>query len=123
MWCVPALDEQYIERMNRVLELYEKPIHPALPVVCLDEKSVELHEASRLNYRTSQGVLLRDHEYIRKGTANLFVMTEPKAGKHFVRVSRRRTRKEFAKTLKYLSERYPEATTIYLVMDNLNNPR
>jgi len=120
MWCIPALDADYIKRMNRILELYERPIHPQLPVVCLDEKSVELHEDKRPTRTTKRGIRLKDHEYVRKGTANLFVMTEPKQGRHYVRITRRRTRRDFAKTLKYLASRYPEVTTIFLVMDNLN---
>lgn len=120
MWCVPVLDNEYLERMTTVLELYEVPVHPDIPVVCLDEKSVELHEDSRPSTTTRKGIRLKDYEYVRRGTANLFVMTEPKNGRHFVRVTRRRTRRDFAETLKYLESKYPKATTIYLVMDNLN---
>ena len=37
MWCVPALDAAYVDRMEDVLDLYEKPYRPVEPVVCLDE--------------------------------------------------------------------------------------
>ena len=47
MWCVPELDEDYICKMEDVLETYEKPYHPAEPVVCLDEKPVTLHAEGR----------------------------------------------------------------------------
>ena len=43
MWCVAELDEEYIEKMEGVLETYEQPYDPAEPVVCLDEKPVTLH--------------------------------------------------------------------------------
>ena len=43
MWNVPELTEQYVERMEAVPETYERPLDPAEPVVCLDEKSVTLH--------------------------------------------------------------------------------
>ena len=119
MWCVPTLDDTFKERMFDVLGLYEKPYDPQLPVVCLDEKSVELHDERHQPFRSRSGVR-RDHEYVRRGTANIFMLTEPKGGRHYVRVSARRTRKEFAECLKWLSRRYPNAITIHLVMDNLN---
>jgi hypothetical protein len=43
MWCVAELNPEYIERMEDVLAVYEKPYNPAEPVVCLDEKPVSLH--------------------------------------------------------------------------------
>jgi len=105
--------------MMQVLDLYERDYDPRLPVVCLDEKSVELHDERHLPLKSRSGVR-RDHEYVRQGTANLFMLTEPKGGKHYVRVSARRTRKEFAQCLQWLARRYRDAITIYLVMDNLN---
>ena len=43
MWSVPELTEEYITRMEDILETYEKPHDPKEPVICLDEKSVTLH--------------------------------------------------------------------------------
>lgn len=105
--------------MFEVLDLYEQEFDPALPVVCLDEKSLELHDERFEPIRSRSGTR-RDHEYIRRGTANIFMLTEPKGGRHYVRVSPRRTRTEFAQCLKWLARRYPDAITIHLVMDNLN---
>lgn len=119
MWCVPTMDEAFKARMFDVLDLYEQEYDPLLPVVCLDEKSVELHDERYQPIKSRSGTR-RDHEYIRRGTANIFMLTEPKGGKHYVRVTPQRTRKEFAQCLKWLSRRYPDALTIHLVMDNLN---
>lgn len=119
MWCVPTLDDEYKARMCDVLDLYERPVDPQLPVVCLDEKSVELHDDKRPPIRSRSG-LRRDHEYIRRGTANIFMLTEPKGGRHYARITRRRTRRDFAHCLRWLQARYPNAITIHLVMDNLN---
>ena len=119
MWCVPTLDATYKEKMFDVLDLYEQDHDPSLPVVCLDEKSVELHDERHPPMRSRSGVR-RDHEYVRKGTANIFMLTEPKGGKHYVRVTSRRTRTDFAHCIQWLSTRYPDAITIHLVMDNLN---
>jgi hypothetical protein len=112
MWCVPALDDDYLRAMDDVLETYERPLHDRIPVVCLDEKCVELRADTRAPRTTSNGVVLRDYEYERCGTANVFVMTEPKAGRHFARATKRRTRRDFAETLKFLADRYPKALTI-----------
>jgi len=43
MWCVAELNEEYVAKMEDVLETYEKPCNPEEPVVCLDEKPVTLH--------------------------------------------------------------------------------
>jgi len=32
MWCVPKLDEEYIKRMEEVLDVYEMPYNPEVPV-------------------------------------------------------------------------------------------
>ena len=37
MWCVAELNEDYIAKMEDVLETYEQPYDPQQPVVCLDE--------------------------------------------------------------------------------------
>lgn len=119
MWCIPTITPQFLERMFELLELYEQEYDPKLPVVCMDEKCVELRGDVRKPLRT-KGCTYRDHEYQRQGTANVFVMTEPKGGKHYGRVTKRRTSRDFAGALKFLAARYPEATTIHLVMDNLS---
>lgn len=119
MWCIPTIDDEYTARMHDILDLYERSHDPKLPVVCLDEKSLELHGEKHRPIRTRSAVL-RDHEYIRHGTANIFMITEPKGGRHYVRLTTQRTRKDFAHCLKWLASRYPDAVTIHLVMDNLN---
>jgi hypothetical protein len=40
---VADLDDDYIAKMEDVLETYEQPYDPQQPVVCLDEKPVTLH--------------------------------------------------------------------------------
>lgn len=105
--------------MTQVLDLYERPYDPLLPVVCFDEKCVDLHGETRKPL-LKKGCKLVDYEYIRHGTANIFMMTEPKGGKHLARVTDRRTREDFATCLKWLEGQYKDAITIHLVMDNLN---
>src|SRR5215204_2555583 len=43
MWVVADLDDDYIAKMEDVLEVYERPYDPQQPVVCVDEKPVTLH--------------------------------------------------------------------------------
>jgi transposase len=119
MWCIPEITPEYKARMNEVLSLYERAYDPLLPVVCFDEKSVELHGEKRKPL-LKKGCKLVDSEYTRHGTSNIFMMTEPKGGQHFARVTERRTRTDFAECLKWLESKYQDAVTIHLVMDNLN---
>jgi len=106
--------------MDDVLETYERPWHNRIPVVCLDEKLVELRKNLHPVQRTSKGISLKDYGYERCGTANVFVITEPQGGRHFTKVTQRRTRLDFAEALAFLAKQYPRAFTIHLVMDNLN---
>ena len=73
MWCVAELNEEYISRMEDLLELYERPQNPEEPVVCLDEKPITLHSDIRPASPAKPGrEARRDSEYVRCGTANIF---------------------------------------------------
>lgn len=121
MWCVADLDPEYIARMEDVLALYEKPYDAQQPVVCLDEKPVPLHAEVRPPRPARPGHLAkRDTEYLRCGTANIFAVVEPKAGRHLTRATPNRTAGQFALVIRDLVAAYPAAQTIHLVMDNLN---
>jgi hypothetical protein len=108
--------------MEDVLDLYEEPYDPTYPTVCLDEKPVVLHTQTRAALSVARGhVERRDHEYVRQGTADLFVMVEPLAGWRHVAVTEQCTRRDFAECVRYLvEERYPDAEYVRLVVDNLN---
>src|ERR1035438_1172407 len=122
MWCVAELDEEYIARMEDVLAVYEKPLSAREPVVCIDEKPVVLHQEVRSPVAMRPGrVARRDAEYRRCGTANVFCGVQPKAGRHFSKVTNDRSSPEFADYLLEVAARYPEADTIHLVMDNLSS--
>ncbi len=122
MWCVPVIDDEFKKRMRDLLALFQRPRSELFPVVCVDEKSVELHDEKYAVIFRKRGSL-RDYEYVRKGTANVFVATEPKGGRHFGRVTKRRTKRDFAHFLRWLANRFPNALRIHLVMDNLNTHR
>ena len=108
--------------MEDVLELYAEPLDQARPVVCFDEASKELRGDVAEPVPPAPGSTAKqDYEYTRHGTANLFVIVEPLAGRRHVTVTERRTIPDFAAQMKYLcDEMYPEAEVIRVVLDNLN---
>ena len=115
------LNDEYITKMEDVLEVYERPYDPQQPVVCVDEKPITLHADVRPASPAVPGrEARRDNEYERCGTANVFCAVEPKAGRHFTFPTPDRSAFEFAQVLVALALEYPDAQTIHLVMDNLN---
>jgi DDE superfamily endonuclease len=121
MWVVADLDDDYIRKMEDVLEVYERPYDPQQPVVCLDEKPITLHADVRPSSPAAPGREARqDNEYKRCGTANVFCAVEPKAARHFTFATPDRSGFEFAQVAVALALAYPDAKTIHLVMDNLN---
>ena len=121
MWVVAELNEDYITRMEDVLEVYERPYDQQEPVVCVDEKPITLHADVRPTSPAAPGrEARRDSESERCGTANVFCAVEPKAGRHFTFATPDRSGFEFAQVAVTLAMAYPEAKTIHLVLDNLN---
>lgn len=121
MWCIGKLDEEYIRKMEDVLDVYARPYDEKRPVVCVDEKPVPLigDTRERILPTNSGDVLKKDYEYERNGSVNVFCAVEPKAGKYINTVTEKRCGSDFAKFLKSLSEKYSCAEKIVLVMDNL----
>lgn len=108
--------------MYNVLDLYKEQYYPEQPLVCLDEKPKQLIMDKRMPIPMKRGSPEKyDYEYVRNGTANIFVATEFKAGKRVTQVTKRRTMKDFALFVKMLvDEVYPNVEVIRLVTDNLN---
>jgi hypothetical protein len=108
--------------MEDVLDLYQQPYDPLRPVVCMDETSKQLVAETRKPLGVKAGRPRRvDYEYERRGTADVFVFTEPLRNWRSVSVTEQRTRLDWAHKVKELvDERYPDAEVIRLVMDNLN---
>lgn len=108
--------------MEDVLDLYHQPLDPERPVVCMDESNKQLVSEARVPLRVKRGQPARyDHEYVREGTANVFMFTEPLAGWRWVRVTEHRTAIDWAHAVKELLDvHYPDARVVRLVMDNLN---
>jgi hypothetical protein len=108
--------------MEDVLEVYHRPYDPGRPVVCMDESNKQLVADVAEPLPCAPGMPRRvDHEYVRRGVAEIFLATEPLTGAVAVRVTERRTRRDWAEFVRHiLDDRYPGAERVVLVMDNLN---
>lgn len=107
--------------MYDILDLYEEPYDQKKPVIGLDEKPKQLVEDSRKSIPMKTGRSKKqDYEYIRRGTANIFMAVEPKGGKRLTQVTNQRTKKDFAHFLRMLVKKYADADCIRIVLDNLN---
>ncbi len=108
--------------MEAVLELYSRPYDPQEPVVCFDERPVQLVSETRVPLPPEPGKPERyDYEYKREGTCNLFAFFQPLQGWRQIKVTERRTSEDFALCMQYLVDvLFPEAAQIHLVLDNLN---
>jgi hypothetical protein len=108
--------------MEDVLDVYKRPVDATRPLVCMDEAARQLIGETRMPLAAKPGEALReDYEYVRNGVANLFMFFAPLEGKRHVKVTERRTKKDWASAVKDLVDvRYPRAEKIVLVMDNLN---
>jgi hypothetical protein len=123
MWCIPpAADCEFVAAMEDVLAVYERPEDPRRPLVCLDELSKQLIGEVRAPQPAAPGRPARiDGEYVRHGTANLFVACEPLSGWRHIAVTAHRTRADWAHFVRDLVDgRYREAERVVLVMDQLN---
>lgn len=77
MWCIPEITPDFREQMYDILDLYAEPYDPKRPVIGLDEKPKQLVEDSRKAIPMRPGRLERyDYEYVRKGSANIFMAAE-----------------------------------------------
>jgi DDE superfamily endonuclease len=122
-WCIPPQqDAEFVAAMEDVLDVYHRPYDEARPVVALDEASKQLVGETAQPLPPEPGQPERfDYEYVRHGTANLFMVSEPLLGWRAVHVTERRTAVDFAEVVRWLAEDvHPDAEAVVLVMDNLN---
>src|SRR5207249_3541749 len=116
-WVLPKeANADYVCAMEDVLEVYTRPYDPRRPVVCLDEASKQLVTDVTPAVVMQPGQPARqDYEYERRGTANMFMMFEPLAGRRRVKVTEQRTKADLAAVLRELAdEDYLDAEKIVL---------
>ena len=106
--------------MEDVLEVYQRPYDPLRPVVCIDETNKQLIKETRIPCEPGQPEKV-DSVYVRNGVADVFMISEPLAGRRETVVTQTRTALDFAEILRYTSDTlYPRTEKIVLVTDNLN---
>ena len=115
-------DAEFVAHMEEVLETYEKPYNPKIPVLCMDEQPVQLLKETRSPIvATAKHAKRVDYEYERAGTAAIFMFAEPLAGWRAVAVRKRKTKSDWAIEMARLLEgRYAACDKAIVVCDNLN---
>jgi hypothetical protein len=107
--------------MERVLDVYKRPLDSRYPVVCMDESPKQLIGETRIPIPISPGQPIKyDYEYRRCGMSNIFLACEPLAGTRMVKVTERKTKQDWAYFAEEIANQYETAEKITLVMDNLN---
>ena len=122
-WCIPPEhNAAFVAAMENVLSVYSRPYDEKRSVICMDEKPVQLFASARKSIRSKDGrTTYEDNEYIRNGTASIFLFTEPLNGWRYADAQEHRTREDWAKQIEWLlTEQYPDTEKVVLVMDNLN---
>lgn len=134
-WCTPKeRDAEFVLNMEDVLGIYKRDYNPKIPVICMDEKPVQLLDEIRdrvsakpLTTDPDTGIVKSgkvekiDSEYVRCGTACIFMFTEPLGGWRHTVAMKSRKKEDFAILMRKVSESfYPDVEKIILVADNLN---
>ncbi|MDR1542601.1 MAG: IS630 family transposase [Clostridiales bacterium] len=134
-WCTPKEhDAELALCMEDVLGIYKRNYDPRFPVICMDEKPVQLLDEIRerasakpLTTDPDTGISKPgsvekiDSEYAGCGTASIFMFVEPLGGWRRTAALKSRKKEDFALRMREAAERfYPDAERIILVADNLN---
>jgi len=117
----PDQNSDFVAHMEMVLDVYKQPYDQKFPVICMDESPKQLIKETRQPLNAYPGSLAKyDYEYERCGVCNIFLASEPLAGRRIVKITRRRTKLDWAYFIEDITKKYKNAEKITLVMDNLN---
>ncbi len=122
-WIIPPKQSaEFVANMENVLDVYKRPFSEKRPVVCMDESPKQLIKETRLSIKMEKGREKRvDYEYERCGVCNIFIVNEPLKGRRMVKVTSRRTKRDWAEFIREIADDYyNDANKITLIMDNLN---
>lgn len=107
--------------MEMILDVYRREYNSKFPVVCMDESPKQLIKETRQQIKARPGSSAKiDYEYERCGVCNIFLASEPLAGKRIVKIYERKTKQQWAHFIEDIAIEYASAEKIILVMDNLN---
>ena len=118
----PKAEAEFVWHMEDVIQTYLLPYDSQYPVICFDEACKQMFGEVKPTQSVRPGRHARvDYEYERKGVCHQLVMCEPLRGWRHVKVTERRTRRDYAHCIRDLVDtHYPRAEKIRLVQDNLN---
>ena len=117
----PLQNGDFVANMEKVLEVYRRAYDPRFPVVCMDESPKQLIGETKTPIKAGPGSVERhDYEYKRNGVCNIFMASGPLAGSRYVKVTKTKTKRDWAEYLSGIAGLYKDADRITLVMDNLN---
>ena len=117
----PKQNGNFVAHMEMVLDIYKRPLDRRFPVVCMDESPKQLIGEIKTPISAFPGQVGKyDYEYKRYGVCNVFMACEPLTGKRFVKITKRKTKIDWAYFLEDISALYTDAGKIILVMDNYN---
>ena len=106
--------------MYDIIDLYAKK-NMQLHVIAIDEKPEQIVSDKRkpmpMKPRSPERY---DYEYVRKCKVNISVAIEFQVGKRITSVTKRKTKKDFTVFVKAVLDRYPQATKLCIVLNNLN---
>jgi transposase len=134
-WCIPKEnDAHFVAHMEDVISIYHRKYNPKIPVICMDEKPIQLLDDlyERINAKplridpetglVKHGELEKiDFQYDRCGVSSIFVFCEPLAGWRYMEGFPTRKKGDFAMITKRIIDNfYPDVDRIVLVADNLN---
>lgn len=119
---MPEPTGAFVANLEDVIDVYHQPYDPMIPTLCMDEYGLALTADTHEPLPPRPGdVAKQDYAYSRAGGCTLFGAVEPQTGRRIISVYERRTRREFAAFIKtLLTEHYPDAPRVRLVLDNLN---
>jgi transposase len=107
--------------MEKILWLYQLKYDPQYPVVCFDERPCFLIGDLIEPIAMQTGQVKKEHyAYEKNGSCALLAAIEPLTSERLAQVHSQRTKKEYTIFMQALAQKYPEATKIRLVQDNLN---
>jgi hypothetical protein len=121
----PKQNSYFVAAMEQFLDVYERPYNKVNLVVFIDETPKQLIKEVRksitMKPEFKTGI---DYEYSRSGVCNVFMVSEPLAGKRYLKLTQSWTKKDWAFLVKYICDRlYPKAKIITMVMDILASHR
>lgn len=108
--------------MEAILDLYARRRDPKRPLVCFDESNKQQIKEVCEPLPLQPGQSMRfESEYERNGVSNVFMFFAPVENWRHVKVTDRRTAKDWAQCMQELVDvHFPDAEKILLVQDNLN---